>query len=96
MTLTAFKALLHQSLQSLYGIVYGGLSIDVLRFKLMEDVPGSPSTIEVIMRIVPEDQQMILTCLPTISDYQGNHIRVSLLASSSALYCLPACGDNGL
>ena len=72
--LATFKTLLHQQLQSLFGIIYSNLSIDIIRYAMIDE--GGENVTKIILRIISCDRDMILQTLPFITAYQGHRCTI--------------------
>lgn len=80
----AFKALLHQYIGNLYGVVYSGLAIDIIKF--VSDTPQNG--IEIILRILSGDQDIILSTLATITNWQDSKCLIKTQACAPCLFLL--------
>lgn len=86
--MVAFKGLLHQSMAALFGIVYGALSIDIIKY---DDGPSAVSgerVVDAVLRCLDCDQSLLLQTLPTIASYGGHHLELVTRASTPALFAL--------
>lgn len=81
--ISAFKSLLHQTMQTLFGHVYAALSIDILHFERLGN-----TKIEVVMRILSSDRDMVLQTLPCMCAYQGQRTTVLLQATTPHLFLI--------
>jgi hypothetical protein len=79
----AFKSLLHQTLQSLFGQVYSGLSIDILSHGVT-----NTKSVDIILRILSLDRDMILQTLPCITSYSGHRCTLTLRKCTPHLFLI--------
>lgn len=73
---------------ALFGVVYGALSIDIIKYEEDSRAADDRQTIDVILRCLDVDQSLLLQALPTVTSYEGHHLEVVTSAATPALFAL--------
>ena len=73
---------------ALFGVVYGALSIDIIKYEDKDNAAGGERAIEVILRCLDFDRPLLLQTLPTMTSYEGYHLELVTKAHTSALFAL--------